>query len=109
MLDVIPRGATAPYAAPELLRSLRLQSEGACVPYVGINGPSADFWAVGVVLYELLTGEMPFTGKGYIPAEAPACVPPDLKPDWESYSCMLQDQWTWVRPSSVHVLFMCLA
>ena len=91
MLDVIPHGATVPYAAPELLRSLRMQCEGAFMYRVGINGPSADFWAIGVVLYELLTGELPFTGKGYIAAQVPESVPPHLKPDWESYSCMLQD------------------
>ena len=108
VLDVIPRSATASYAAPEVLRSLQLQCEGASAYRMGINGPSADFWAVGVVLYELLTGELPFIGKGHLATEAPECVPPHLKPEWERYSCMLQGQWTWVRPSSAHVLFLCL-
>ena len=105
-LAVIPRSVTASYAAPEVLRSLQLQCTGACVHRVGINGPSADFWAVGVVLYELLTGELPFTGKCYTAGQEPEYpLPPDLKPEWERYTCMLEGQQSWVRPSSVHMLF----
>ena len=111
VLDVLPHGATVPYAASELLWSLQMQFEGADpdMPYFRINGPSADWWAVGVVLYELLTGELPFTGKGYIATEAPECVPPHLKPDWESNNCMLQDHLTWVRSSLVPVVLLCAA
>ncbi len=53
--DVNPDGATAPYATRELLRSLQLQFEGATPEHPGvlINGPSADWWATGIVLYEV--------------------------------------------------------
>jgi len=56
VLDVNPQGATPAYAAPELLRSLQLQCQGAgpADPGLLINGPSADWWAVGIVLFELL-------------------------------------------------------
>ncbi len=76
--DVKPDGATAPYAAPEVLRSLQLQFEGATPDHPGvlINGPSADWWTTGVVLYELLTGELPFEEDDVcVPREAPREVP----------------------------------
>ncbi len=41
---------TPAYFAPELLEGERLQSTG-------------DFYALGVVVYEMLTGELPFTGR----------------------------------------------
>lgn len=64
MLDVNPQGATAACAAPELLLSLQHQFEGEDIPAeVLINDPSADWWAVGYVLFEILTGEVPFNSK----------------------------------------------
>lgn len=52
--DIAPHGATAAYAAPEVLHSLevhcRAGSSGADTAL--INGPSADWWSVGVVLYD---------------------------------------------------------
>ena len=90
LLDVNPHGAKPAYAAPELLRSLQLQCQGAGPAHPGllINGPSADWWAVGVVLFELLTGEMPFRGKAA--TKAPECIVSHCKKQWEDYEDVLQ-------------------
>ena len=98
MLDVIPQGATAASAAPELLLSLQCQFEGRDISAgVPINGPSADWWAVGCVLFEILTGELPFKSKDCPAAvEAPQTVPVESRPQWEVYESMLQAQQTWV-------------
>ncbi|KAK1343261.1 hypothetical protein QTO34_016039 [Cnephaeus nilssonii] len=44
---------TAPYMAPEILQ-LR--------PY---EGPQADVWSLGVVLYQMVTGNLPFEGQTF--------------------------------------------
>ncbi len=92
-MTVNPQGATPAYAAPELLRSLQLQCEegGVADPGLLVNGPSADWWAVGIVLFELLTGELPFRGKA-----APECLDSHCKKQWEDYEDMLQAHQSWV-------------
>ncbi len=109
VLDVNPQGATPAYAAPELLRSLQLQCQGAGPAHPGllINGASADWWAVGIVLFELLTGELPFRNKAA--TKAPECLDSLCKEQWENYGGVLQDHQSWVSmpcsllPNTIHL------
>ena len=64
---------TLPYMAPEVLKGEP-------------GGPASDLWALGVVLYQAASGQMPFTGRtGFeissaILREPPATLPPAVPP-----------------------------
>src|SRR5262249_39445847 len=67
---------TPAYIAPEVLRGAKA-------------GPATDIWALGVVLFEMLTGRLPFQGRTLIetctailnedPPKLPDRVPPGLR------------------------------
>lgn len=99
MRDVLPSAATAAYAAPELLLSLLLQIEGADDDhaYMRINGAAADMWSIGVVMYHLLTGELPFQPDASAkPRPAPEYVELSSRDAWEDYFSRRAVFHTWV-------------
>ena len=57
--DVLPRTITPDYAAPELVRSCVNQTNKT-IGMERVNGPAADVWSSAVVLYLMLTGQLPF-------------------------------------------------
>jgi len=58
-----PLGGTLPYMAPEVLRGERA-------------GVQSDLWSLGVLLYEMLSGKLPFVGKTSIEVGAAILTEP---------------------------------
>ena len=118
--DVKPTGATTSYAAPELLRSLQRQWEGAedDEEFVMINGPAADIWSFACVCYEMLTGDLPFLPDQTPATCAPAVVVEEVQPTWEEYETIIKCHKLWVSLSLIrlvllfqisgHAVFKCL-
>ncbi|KAL3140338.1 hypothetical protein ABBQ38_004602 [Trebouxia sp. C0009 RCD-2024] len=98
--DVKPIGTTAPYASPEVLRSLKLQFEGAKDDEEGvmINGCVADMWACACILYQMLTGVKPFLPEETEAStrQAPPGVPARLQQQWLIYDAVAEAQRKWV-------------
>ena len=110
--SVVPQGTTPAYGAPEILRSLQKQYEQQGLLRVcsgiAINGPAADYWGAGIVVYKFLTGHLPFDCKDSLTAsKAPTYVLSRHQPYWEAYESILHLQQTWVchhySPCECHI------
>lgn len=75
-------------------------------------GPEADWYAVGVMLYEALTGELPFQGSAYEVLASkphrvttkPSEIDPSVPPDLEALCMDLLSPEPWSRPNDGAVL-----
>lgn len=103
--DIKPVGATLLYASPEQLRSLQYQWQGnETHDDLLINGHASDMFSAGFVLYEALTGKVPFQPEEDCADTAPESVPLDLRDMWEEYESMLASHQAWVSTQTGKVV-----
>jgi tetratricopeptide (TPR) repeat protein len=95
---------TPSYMAPE-------QLEGEKV------GPAADLYALGVVLYEMVTGKLPFSGNSPVAAviqrfkgpKEPRSLVPGLSPEWDRAIAKCLEYEPGNRPRSAADVAACLS
>ena len=110
VLDTEPGGCSKLFAPSEQIRSLQLDLEGyRGHPEMKINGPAADQWACGIVMFQLLTGELPFLSGNTKPLpQAPASVVgEEFKRQWQLYEEMRNLHRQWVSTQQPDMQFTC--
>ena len=106
--DVQPAGATPAYASPEQLCSLQIHYEQRQHADLLINGPCSDMFSAGVVLFEQLTGVLPFLPVEHIERSIPDSVPEHARKRWREYEAMSQAHHVWVSMQCQHDGVQCV-
>ena len=107
---MIPDGATINYASPEVLQSGQYTLEGwganndSDYRKMLVNGPAADTWSAGIVMFKVLTGQLPFElkpGFKHPMHSGGAAMPERLQKRWEEHEDMLCSHAYWVSTANL--------
>ena len=101
---MIPKGLTPDYAAPEVLNSFLDKFKKAPGNSRQVDGPAADMYSAGIILFQMLTGCTPFstTSMDFTTIEVPKKVPQHLREIWQMAAAVTQQQTSWVSDGISH-------
>ena len=68
---------------------------------VTVNGPAADLWSIDMIMFEVLMGELPVSGRDWYSNEE--VVTREDKSAWEGFGAVLEAQQTWVSSCQICV------
>lgn len=106
--DVTPKGMAPHFAAPEVLQSYYSNFNTARRHFKQVEGPPADIYSAGVLLFQMLTGCVPFSADDAELAdiEVPEKIPQHSRELWRRAAAVTKQQVVWVcaRPYHQHTL-----
>ena len=95
---VVPKGLTPEYAAPEVLASFLSKFRKVGRQCSMVKGPVADCFSAGIVLYQMLTGYVPFSlhNTDLFQIKVPKHVPGKARVQWQMAAAVLEQHMSWV-------------
>ncbi|KAL3149900.1 hypothetical protein ABBQ38_013265 [Trebouxia sp. C0009 RCD-2024] len=96
--DVTPKGLAPDYSAPEVLQSFFTNFKRSRYHSRQVDGPPADIYSAGVILFQMLTGCIPFPANRVVfPIEVPEHVPQHSRELWRRAAAVSTQQALWAE------------
>ncbi|KAL3143924.1 hypothetical protein ABBQ32_003740 [Trebouxia sp. C0010 RCD-2024] len=94
--DVTPKGLAPDYSAPEVLQSFFTNFKRSRYHSRQVDGPPADIYSAGVILFQMLTGCIPFSANRVVfPIEVPEYIPQHSRELWHKAAAVSTQQALW--------------
>ncbi|KAL3149906.1 hypothetical protein ABBQ38_013271 [Trebouxia sp. C0009 RCD-2024] len=95
--DVTPKGLAPDYAAPEVLKSFYSHFKKSRHLSRQVDGPPADVYSAGVILFQMLTGCIPFpaNSEAFPISEVPEDIPQHSRDLWRMATVVYVQQILW--------------
>lgn len=90
--SIKPAAFSFAYAAPEVLDVMRLHFNPSFDRSTLVNGAAADAWSIGIIMFEAIASELPFTTQYNLPEH----VSTESERVWQAFAEIRQPQQLWV-------------
>ncbi|KAL3149917.1 hypothetical protein ABBQ38_013282 [Trebouxia sp. C0009 RCD-2024] len=89
--SIKPAAFSFAYAAPEVLDVMRLHFNPSFDRSTLVNGAAADAWSIGIIMFEAIASELPFTTQYNLPEH----VSTESERVWQAFAEIRQPQQLW--------------